>query len=368
VLLLSVLFVLAGALLYTRSGILNSDSVRSIITQRLENVYGIPVSMGEAQLHFFKKPHLVFTDICMGSPDDQFLRAARMTVQFSLWRLFFGELQIQHIRLSSPEAAVSLDALGQSGFQGSGALFPVIVLDNGSGRISLAGQTITLDDFNGRITDKMVRIETGVLGAAATLLARQVNNRWVAGIKISDIDLNRFGPGFQGQAELEVDIQQEDQKEIRVAVQAELKEAVLPGGGAAFKQVVVDLRAKRRADHLKIEEIKIETPVAAVSGRGRIKWAGAGEPLGETLIHLDLESGPIDYEGAARHLPSAFFPDWLSRLLNIQIREGKVRFTDITYNGSVDDLRNPELLLNNSYLKGDLWGLSFGAGYGPDRV
>ncbi len=66
-LLLAVLFVLAGALLYSRSGILNSDSVRSVITQRLEKAYGIPVSMGEAQLHFFKKPHLVFTDICMGN-------------------------------------------------------------------------------------------------------------------------------------------------------------------------------------------------------------------------------------------------------------------------------------------------------------
>ena len=367
-LLLAVLSVLAGAHLYSWRGILNSDSVRSVITQRFEKTYGIPVSMGEAQLHFFKAPHLVFADICMGNPDGQFLRAAHMTVHFSLWRLFLGELQIRHIRFSSPEAVVSLEALGQAGFQGGRASFPVIVMDNGSGKISLAGHTVYLDDFNGRITEKSVRIETGVLGASATLLARQANEKWVAGIKISDVNLNRFGSGFQGRADLEVNLQQEDQREIQVAVRAEMKQVIVPGGGSALKNVVVELRAKRRADHLKIEEIKIETPVAAVSGQGRIKWAEAGEPIGETLLLLDLESGAIDYEAAVGHLPGVFFPDWLSMLLNNQIREGKVRFSEIKYNGTFDDLKNPELFLNNFYLKGNLWGLSFGAGYGPERV
>ena len=365
---LAMLFLLTGILLYSRTRILNSDSVRSLIRERVQKSYGIPVSMGGAQLHFFKEPHFIFTDIRIGTPDSQFLKAEQMTVRFSLWRLLLGRLHIRHIQLSSPEAIVSIDSLGRLGHKDQKVSLPVIVMENGSGEISLGGHVLTLACFNGKINDKMVRIETEVLGAKTTLLARQVDKKWVGGIKMSDVNLSRLSPGIRGRADIEVNIQQEDQNGIKLAAQAESKQVILPGGGKTLKNVVFNIRAVSRQDHLKIEEIKIKTPVADVFGRGRIQWAGGWGQAADALLQLDLESSTIDYEAAVSHLPVEFFPDWLSMLLNTQIREGKVRLSDIKYNGTFADFKDPELFLNNLYLKGDLWGQSFGAGYGLERV
>ncbi len=138
-------------------------------------------------------------------------------------------------------------------------------------------------------------------------------------------------------------------------------EGDFPGGYAC-----IDIK-KKLGSKYSIQKFVIKVPGCNLSGKGVITDLKPGQ-MDKAVVELDMAAAKFAYKDVVNALPVSFFDDWLKNLLTEQIRGGMLHVQKLTYRGTLKNITSADTFFESLYIKARLSGLSFGSGFGPERV
>jgi hypothetical protein len=358
--------VLFGSALYTAYLLLSPESLNRALERKIQGYYGGTVSIGRTSVDVLSGPLFVLSDVKVENEKKGYLRARNLTATVSPWYLLVGKVKITHVGLSEPDISIKTDAL--EGIRpGKGIEVPLVAVTDGTARVSYRELDFEFTSVDGFINEEEIRIEAHALGGNAHIEARRHPDGWKGGVKIEGLMLSKMNSETEGIARIVSSFDVANDASV-ASVKIEAKDVSLPWTDKDLEEITVTVHAKGSEDTLALQTIDIKTPLLELSGAGKMSDLEGIKDIETAILEIEMESKEFDYERVVQMLPVEHFPEWLSLLLTRQIREGKSRFSVLRYRGSVADMADGEVFVQNFYAVEDLMGQSFGACHGPERV
>ncbi len=368
---LSALLLAAIFSIYAGNRILKPEPLGIVIKNQLEKKFGVPAHIGRVDLRLIKGLYAELTGFRLGAPEKNlFIKADKIGVDLSLWRLFFGKIYIQNIQLISPEITLpSLLGLDLGRSDKKIAVPLGISIQDGIIRTSLNNREIFLDKINGTLEDAVVNLtfEVPSLKNKVEIFAGKVGNNWTGRAGLNGFNLERLTPDIRGFADILINFQL---SENQISFSTEMKTDIIhvPGAENPIEQASVEIHAKADSESMAVKRFKVKTSDFSISGTGNLSGPYDLDKPETVFLNLSLASDFFNFEKMVSHLPEERLPDWLTPLIFRQVRDGEIRIRNITYNGSLAEFADMELFFKKLTIDAELSNLSFGAGYGPERV
>jgi hypothetical protein len=355
--------------LYTSSRLLRSEKLSTLIENQLCKKLGIAVSISKADLNLLKGLHVSLSDFRIGKPADAlFIKADRIGVDLSLLKLLFGELVIQHIDLESPEIQMlpfNLLALGK-GSEGKISI-PITSIHNGTILTQFKDKPYALTHINGHFSHDYANLNTRFFNTQLQFFARLVGEHWSGHIKLDDFPLKELDSEIQGRVDINIGFQ-EAKDCFRLMTDIHSKSIGFPGGGKPIEGLALRIICTADDHTIQFSGLELKTADLLLSGTGEMQGPFQTDAYGNTPFTLDFQSRSFDYETVLSHLPVEYLPEWAIPLFFHQIQGGSILINKFGFTGQLSDLIDPERLFNNLYVDAILSDLSYGAGYGPERI
>jgi len=350
-----------SAYLYIVHRVLTPDRVLYTVERHIKDIFGRDVVIGAVELDI---PHVILTDVHIRSPRGIDLDSDIISARFSLLYILAGRIVITNLALDDPVATVDMDALKriQDG-QATGAL-PDITVENGSLTISYNDKRALLQDLQGHMGKRSFFLQAAAFGGDISVKG-DIKPEPGFKIKGDRIQIGNLYKEIGGTVSFNAECTARDNS-LDAYISCAAEDIDLPWMKNGI-DISGNIDADGTKDRIVLSGVSVETPLGLISGKGEI-CGFSSEDIFETHMSLDLETGEFDYEQAVEILPLHLFPQWLSELLAVQIRDGKTRFPRVEYNGTLGDIIRGEGMLEKIYAVEDIIGQSFGAGHTPQRI
>ena len=357
--------------IYTGSRILKPEKLGIVIKNQLEKKLEMPAYIGRVELRLTKGLHAELTDFRLGTPEKElFIKADRIGVDLSPWRLLLGEISIQHITLLSPEITLpSPLGLDLGGSDKKTTVPTFISIQDGIIRTSIHNRKIFLDKINGTLNDAVVNLtfEVGSPGNQVEIFARQVGNNWTGKVDLKGFKLGRLISGIRGLADILINFQLSE-NQISFSTEMKADTIRIPDAENPIEQAFVEILCTADSDSLTVKSFRLKTSDLSLSGIGKLSGPYDLDQPENILLNLSLTTDFFNFEKVVSCLPEERLPEWLTPLIFRQVRDGEFRIREMKYNGSLAEFTDMELFLKKLYIDAELSNQSFGAGYGPERV
>jgi len=368
---LSALLLAVCFFLYAGNKILKPEKLGIVIKNQLEKKLEMPAHIDRVELRLMKGLHVELTGFRLGTPEKNlFIKADRIGVDLSPWRLLFGKISIQHITLLSPEitlpSPLGLD-FGKSDKKTT--VPPGISIQDGIIRTSFHNREILLDKIHGTLEDAVVNLtfEVESLENQVEIFASQVGNNWTGRIGLNGFKLERLMSQFKGLADILINFQLSE-NQISFSTEIKADTIHIPDAENPIEQASVEIRCIADSESMTVKHFKLNTSDFSLSGIGKLSGPYDLDKAENIFLNLSLTSDFFNFEKMVSHLPEKRLPDWLTPLIFRQIRDGEIRIREMKYNGSLTEFSDIELFGRKLTIDAELSNLSFGAGYGPERV
>ncbi len=367
--LLLLILVAACTFLYTGSRLLRSEKLIILIENQLSKRMGVAVSISKADLNLLKGLHVYLSDFRIGkSGEDLFIKADRISVDLSLLKLLFGELVIQHIHLESPEIhMLSLNVLALGKRPESKITIPNTSIHNGTILTRLKNKPYALTHINGNFSHDYANLNTRFFDTQLQFFTRLVGEHWSGHVKLDDFPLKELDESIQGRVDINIGFQ-EAKECVRLMTDIRSKSIGFPGGGKPIEELAFRIICTVDDHSIQFSDLKLKTADLSLSGTAQMLGPFQTDAYGNTPLTLAFQSGSFDYETIASHLPVEYLPEWAIPLFFHQIQGGSIQINQFGFTGQLSDLIDPEKLFKNLYVDAILSDLSYGTGYGPERI
>ncbi len=359
----------ACTLLYTSSRLLRSEKLSLLIENQLSKKLGMTVSINRADLNLLKGLHVSLSDFRIGkSGEDLFIKAGRIGVDLSLLKLLFGELAIQHIDLESPEIhllSLNLLALGKGPERKPS--IPITTIHNGTILTRFKNKPYSLTHINGNFSHDYANLNTRFFSTQLQFFARLVGEHWSGHVKLDDFPLKELDESIQGRVDINIGFQ-EAKECFRLMTDIYSKSIGFPGGGKPVEELVLRIICTVDDRSIQFSDLELKTADLSLSGTAQMQGPFQTDAYGNTPLTLAFQSPSFDYETAVSHLPVEYLPEWAIPLFFHQIQGGSIRINKFGFTGQLSDLIDSEQLFKDLYVDATLSDLSYGTGYGPERI
>ena len=364
---LVVIVVMVGAaVFFTRLAARSPEAVTSAVQNQLREHFPLPISIARARVEWKQGPRVILTNVTIDSPGAITLRVKSITAYLTIWRLIFGDINVNKLRLVEPAGEVDVEGLRRLKLHQASGNRPVVILWKGSVKFTYQGMDFPLTDLSGRITKDWVNLRARTLGGRVLLQADLVEPGKVT-FDAYGIPLDRIDAGFKGIAHMSFTI--EDTKDTKTgSFSFQAKDLALPCLRGTMSKLIVTAALSGDVRHMNFTDISINTPVITISGKGEVIGLKDMETWQDAVLNLEAVSKDFDYDKVVDALPVQMFPDWLKTLLTKQIRGGRSRFSMARYNGRIKDFLSGENLMQDLYVVQDLNSQSFSTLYAPERI
>jgi len=359
----------ACTLLYTSSRLLRSEKLSILIENQLSKKLGMTVSINRADLDLLKGLHVSLSDFRIGkSGEDLFIKAGRIGVDLSLLKLLFGELAIQHIDLESPEIhLLSLNLLAPGKGPGSKISIPITSIHNGTILTRFKNKPYALTHINGNFSHDYANLNTRFFSTQLQFFARLVEEQWSGHVKLNDFPLKELDESIQGSVDINIGFQ-EAKECFRLMTDIYSKSIGFPGGGKPVEELAFRIICAVDDHSIQFSNLELKTADLSLSGTAEMQGPLQTDAYGNTPLTLAFQSRSFDYETAISHLPVEYLPEWAIPLFFHQIQGGSIRINQFGFTGQLSDLLDSEQLFKDLYVDATLSDLSYGTGYGPERI
>ncbi|MBN2299311.1 MAG: AsmA-like C-terminal domain-containing protein [Deltaproteobacteria bacterium] len=342
---------------------ISPSTFRHIVEKQIEDITGQKILVEDAVFEIFWHPKLILLNVRAGKPEEVYLEIQRIETDFSLRHILLGRVELTGITFGHPSVYINTDML--AGFEGrsESTAFPGVNIKDGYLRLSHAGQDLIVRNINGLYKPDRIDLSAIVSGGSSEVHALY-RDGWKGKITSGNIDLSELGSHFKGICNVDSSFDLTGAK-IDASLNISVDSLGLPWthDGIEWGKARITIQGDR--ERLDLNDISIITPVASLSGQAILTGMNSAS---DAVLNLNMESSQFDYEQVAGLLPSFSDLPWLDSLLREQIRNGKSRFSEISYNGPVKGLADTQSFFNDAYIVQDLIGQSFGAGHGPERI
>ncbi|HHO75334.1 MAG TPA: DUF3971 domain-containing protein [Deltaproteobacteria bacterium] len=343
---------------------ISPSMLRQIVERQIEEITGQKIIVEDADFGIFWRPRLSLINIRAGNPDEGgYMDIKRIDAYFSLRQIIIGRIELSGITLKHPSFFIDSEVL--SGLEGpsKGAALTRVMIEDGYLRLSHAESDLIVKDINGRLSPYRIDFSASISGGAVQVQALNLGG-WKGTISSHNMDLSGINSRFTGVCSVESAFDTTASK-IDMSLDISMDDLVFPWTTDRIEKASARIKIQGDHDRLDLKEISIITPVAGLSGQAVLSRLNLES---EAVLALNMESTQFEYEQVASLLPSFSDLPWLDTLLAEQIRDGKSRFSTISYNGPVKGLADAQSFFDNAYIVQDLIGQSFGAGHGPQRI
>jgi hypothetical protein len=363
---LVVIVVMVGAVVYfSRLAARSPEVVTSAVQNQLRQHFPLPISIAKARFEWKQGPRVILTNVTIDSPGAITLRIKSITAYLTIWRLIYGNVTVNKLRLVEPAGEVDVDGLRRLRLHQASGSRPVVIMWKGSVKFIYQGMDFPLNDLSGRITRDWVNLRARTLGGRVLLQADLVKPGKLT-FDAYGIPLDQLDSSFKGSAHMSLAM--EDTKTGKTgAFSFQAKDLALPFIKGTISKVVASAALSSDSQKMTFSDISIKTPLAEVNGKAEVAGVQDLDKFMDAMLTLDASSKDFDYEKVVAVLPTQSLPDWLNALLTKQIRGGRSRFSSARYQGLIRDFLSGAALLDNLYVVQELNGQTFGAGYAPYR-
>ncbi len=339
-----------------------ANFVEEAIAKRL----GKAVTVEKATVLPGLSPQVILTNVTIGTSDELYLAAEHLGAHLALHYILFGKIKIDHMDVRRPEIRIPWHCL-----KGGAAIgdFEAPPLDIAGGRIIITKESahLIIDEVQGSISKNSAQLCMHILGGEAAIKVSRGIVSVQGTLNLNNIALDRIDPRMNGTFDIKSEFQAGIFRKV-LSVAANAKNVRLPWLKGTLDEVNIALDGKGTVGGLNIENITLKTKVFNMGGSGRIsQWTGIGA-FPDSLLELTMQSSEVDYETLVDLLPLKHFPEWLSLLLDRQIRDGTIHFSRVAYKGSLGDIFTADGLIKGLTVRAALKNQSFGAGHDPSRV
>ena len=364
---LVVIVVMVGAVIFfTRLATRSPEAVTSAVQKQLREHFPLPISIGKARVEWKQGPRVILTNVTIDSPGAITLRVKSITAYLTIWRLIFGDVNVNKLRLVEPAGEVDVDGLMRLKVHQASGNRPVVIMWKGSVKFIYQGMDFPLTDLSGRITKDWINLRARTLGGRVLLQADLVKPGKVT-FDAYGIPLDQVDASFKGTAHMSFTI--EDIKTAKTgSFSFQAKDLGLPCMRGTMSKLIISAALSGDREHMNFTDISINTPLITISGKGEVIGLKDLETWKDAVLNLEAVSKDFDYEKVVDALPVQMFPDWLKTLLTKQIRGGRSRFSLARYNGQIKDFLSGENLMQDLYVVQDLNAQSFSALNAPERI
>lgn len=355
-----------GVCLYNGKKILDSENLKTIIAQRIAERTDMQVSIGGAELYLLKGARIILTDFEMTGPEETLsLKARKVNVGFSLVKLVLGKLYLRYVHILKPDAVIHFDNFLKRKTGGKKNRFPHIKIISGSFKAIYKEREMDFHDINGSVDDKSLKMIVGIPSGEAVINAKKQDDGWEGKLSVLRFDLKTVYSKIGGNVNVSVGFRMIDNM-VYLATRIDCPRLSLPLGGKDLEQIAIDIRSHGTKDLVILDKIAIHTGTANFSGSATL--TGKSDKVADSVLDLNLSSNTFSYEKFVSHLPVDRFSYWLHKTFFEMLRDGQVKISDLKYNGPLKDFKDKEKILFNLFVKGDATGMSYGAGYRPERI
>jgi hypothetical protein len=172
----------------------------------------LPISIAKARVEWKQGPRVILTNVTIDSPGAITLRVKSITVYLTIWRLIFGEVNVNKLRLVEPAGEVDVDGLMRLKLHQASGNRPVVIMWKGLIKFIYQGMDFPLTDLSGRITKDWINLRARTLGGRVLLQADLVKPGKVT-FDAYGIPLDQVDAGFKGTAHMSFTI--EDVKDAK---------------------------------------------------------------------------------------------------------------------------------------------------------
>jgi len=361
--LIAVLFILLLGGIYAYFTYLTPERMQTTIEEQLQEKLKARVLIGNSSMHIFRGPAVSLFDVEIERPPELHIKASVISARISLWHLFLGKIKIDRIHLISPDIFIRAESIKSAPLKRPLSL-PTIEIDSGSMKVLYKEFELCADEINGRIRPTKINLVASVCGANARFDAQLLIDQWQAELAITALSLDKINPGAGGISNIALRFNG-SRNALSVSFEAKTQDLKLPWSEKILSSTSLTINAEGNKDALMLETIKLETPLIAISGTGKISNI---QDKMDSLVDLNLESSEFDYENLVSALPTNMFPEKVATLLTRQIRQGKSRFSSLMYKGTLTEMLKPRSLMKNIVLVEEIDGQSLGYDLDVERV
>ena len=369
-LLLLITLTAVAAFLYSGSRLLKPEKLGMLLENQLSQRLGMKVIINKASLNLAQGLHVALSGFQVGTrEEDLFVKAEKIGVDLSFFHLMLGELAIHHIDLDEPEIRLlSLDRFTfAKGGSKSDFSIPLTSIRNGTIQAVYKNKSYALTRIHGSFSHDFANLQTRMFHSPVQIFARMIGQQWTGQIRLSELPMQEIDPDLEGSMRVQVGFQQRKDG-ARFTADIHSDRIGLPGGGTPVEKLSLKMRCTADRNHVHLSEIHLQTADLSLSGSGQVTGPFSADAYGDANLELAFQSRPFRYDTVVSHLPIEILPDWVSPLFFQQIRGGSISIDNLKYSGKVSDLIDAEQFFRDLFIEAALADLSYGTGYGPERV
>ncbi len=355
----AVVLALIGAGLAFYHAYLSPEALRDMVQQTLEAKLHRRVAVKSFEIDLLNRPRVTLGQIDYTSDGAVRIQAESLMARFSLRHLLLGRLEIKDVWLKNPLFTIDVAKFSE---QGQMPEMPTIRTEDGRARLLYRGRVLAVDNVKARFGNDRISLEGDIEGGTAALWAMKISRLWRGGAIVHGMPLDELHDGLDGKLDLTLEFKSEKQGYAFTLIGG-TRALGLPWGAHVGKSRFT-FSGRGDSHTLDVKEIKIESEIMDISGSARLSGIKAGA---DAVLDLKLGTGEFDYNRMVGLLPTGQFPDWLEELLTRQIRGGRSRFKDFTYQGTIFEMSTWNTCLENMKIIQTINGQSF-AFAGPTRV
>lgn len=358
--------VAAGLMVFTSLASRSPEKVTAAVQHQLRRHLDMPVTISQARFEWKRGPRVILSGVGIDAPGIITLRISSVTAYLSIWRLMFGEVTVNKVRLIKPSGTVDLDNLKTLKLGSETGRRPAVLIWKGTVKLIYQGMDLPLMDLNGRITQDWANLRARILGGRV-LLETDLGKLGKTTFNAHGIQLEQMDPRFRGTSHISFTL--EDVRDgVAGSVSLQAKNVQLPWYRGTLDRVIATAVLSGDRRRMNISEITVQTPLVKASGKGVISGFDDLGSWEDAVLAVEGSTSEFDYERVVAMLPVDLFPDWLRILLTQQIRGGRSQFVSARYAGPLKGFFSGVELLDNLSVVQELRGQSFSAGHTPERI
>ncbi|MFY9397818.1 MAG: AsmA-like C-terminal domain-containing protein [Desulfomonilia bacterium] len=323
---------------------------------------GREVSVARSSVKVLPRVEIILDELRAGAPDTPLLSARRVEARAPFRDLVLKGGRSLSLELDEPILTLDLKALKRLDDFTPGRGLPSILIHNGSIVLPGEGRPVILS-AHGMLGHGSLELTAEVLGARAEASVR-IDTGLTGTIACQGMDLSLLDARMQGVLDLAGDFSSSGREAVS-HVDLQGNGVVLPWSRTRIETLHLAIGARGGAERIEIREISLKTPLAEVSGTGRIEEPGSRT---RAPVVLDLSSNAFEYERIVDLLPVDRFRPWLRTLLSSQIRGGLSRFASAHYEGTLGELLGFTRFIDHITVTQELMGQRFRFGPGTETI
>ena len=336
---------------------LRPEALRNMVQRALEAKLQKKVVIKNFDIDVLNRPRVTLEKITLDGNDGYAMEADGLIARFSPWYLLLGQLEIKDVTLNNPHFTIDFEKITS---QEKSPKFPQIMIEKGSARLIYKTHVVDVVNIRGILSNRRAKWDADALGGTISISAAKIFQTWRGSATASGIDLSRLDTRYKGTSNLNVTFKK-NEREYEFSADLDGKNLKLPWSKSISK-AGLNINAHGNKENLDIDKVVLKSSL--IDATGTAKLTGIKDTR-NAHIDLKLKSNDFSYEDMVDALPTAQFPDWLRKLLNLYIRDGRSQIKFLRYQGTLDETTVWNKCLNNLQVSMSINGQSFGVSQGP---